>query len=67
MPTKRRRLANRAIGISPAAAEAWRTGDFYELNRALGICPHQFTPWPMEVSALGIDPDGPDHRGHDPL
>ena len=67
MPTKRRRLANRQIGIPAAAVEAWRVGDFHGLNQALGVYPHQFAPWPLEVSMLGVNPDGPDHREHDPI
>jgi hypothetical protein len=45
MPTKRRRLANRQIGISPAAVEAWRIGDFHGLNQALGIRPWELSPF----------------------
>jgi hypothetical protein len=49
MPTKRRRLANRQVGIPPAALEAWRVGDFHKLNRALGIRPWQ--PSPFDVTS----------------
>ena len=45
MPTKRRKISHRAIGISAAAVEAWREGDFHGLNRALGIMPHQESPF----------------------
>jgi hypothetical protein len=45
MPTKRRRLTNRQIGIPPAAIEAWRIGDKRALDAALGIKPWQESPF----------------------
>jgi hypothetical protein len=55
MPTKRRRLAARQIGISGPAIAAWRAGDFHGLSRTLGIRPWQPTPWPVRLTALGVD------------
>jgi hypothetical protein len=55
MATKRRKLASRQIGIPSAAIDAWRSGDFHGLNRALGIRPWQPTPWPIRVTAFGVD------------
>jgi hypothetical protein len=43
MPTKRKKLAPERIGLTEAAIEAWRTGDFHALNRELGILPHQIS------------------------
>jgi hypothetical protein len=45
MPTKRRKLTPRTIGISSAAIAAWREGGFHTLNRELGIGPHQHSPF----------------------
>lgn len=45
MPTKRRKLATRAIGISQAAIEAWKSGDFHGLNREIGVRPWQTSPF----------------------
>jgi hypothetical protein len=36
MPTKRRRLTNRQVGIPAAAIEAWRAGDQVALRGRLG-------------------------------
>jgi hypothetical protein len=51
MGTKRRRLANRQIGIpyiSAGAVEAWRIGDWHGLYEALGL--DAMTPSPFDVS-----------------
>ena len=51
MPTKRRKLSTRQIGIPEAAIAAWRAGDLHELNRLLGIRPWQ--PSPFDVTTPG--------------
>jgi hypothetical protein len=56
MPTKRRRLANTHIGISPAAIEAWRIGDFHGLHAALGVRPWHISPFDV---VEGDDPENP--------
>jgi hypothetical protein len=45
VPTKRRKLSIRRIGITAAALEAWRLGDFHALNREVGIGPWQWSPF----------------------
>jgi hypothetical protein len=45
MPTKRRKLGARAIGIDPAAIEAWRAGDYWALHRALRLRVWQMPDW----------------------
>lgn len=45
MATKRRKVNARAIGLSPAAIEAWQRGDFHGLNRLLGIAPFEVSPF----------------------
>jgi hypothetical protein len=45
VPTKRRKLTARPIGLSAAALEAWRRGDFHALARALAIGPWR-AGWP---------------------
>jgi hypothetical protein len=45
MPTKRRKLTARPIGLSAAALEAWRIGDRRALNRALQVRPWQASPF----------------------
>jgi hypothetical protein len=45
MPTKRKRLVNRQVGIPQAAIEAWCIGDLHGLHRALGISPWQESPF----------------------
>jgi hypothetical protein len=59
VPTKRRRLKPRRIDLSAAAIRAWQEGDFHGLARALEIRPWQRHPWPLHLTALGIDPDNP--------
>jgi hypothetical protein len=67
VPTKRKRRAPIAVGLTAAAVEAWRVGDAGTLRSELGIRPWGFCPWPTEVYSLGVDPDDPpdateDHR-----
>jgi hypothetical protein len=45
MPTKRVKRGATPIGISAAAIEAWRTGDWHGLNRLLGIAPCDVSPF----------------------
>jgi len=45
MATKRRKLSARPIGISAAAIEAWRAGDFWTLHRALDLKVWQMPHW----------------------
>jgi hypothetical protein len=45
MPTKRTRRQPERSGISTPALAAWRTGDYLELKRLLGIGPHQAGPF----------------------
>jgi hypothetical protein len=49
MPTKRKRLVNRQVGIPAAALEAWCIGDLHGLHRALGIKPWQESPFYADV------------------
>jgi hypothetical protein len=45
MPTMRRKRASRRIGLSAAALEAWRQGDFHGVNRDLGIRSWEVSPF----------------------
>ena len=57
MPTKRRKLAVRQIGISPAAIEAWRAGDYWALHHELSLKPWQMPDWhddPPDNRPLGF-------------
>jgi hypothetical protein len=45
MPTKRRKLTARPIGISPRAIEAWQAGDVHGCHQALGIWPWDHSPF----------------------
>jgi hypothetical protein len=59
MPTKRKRLENRRIGIpyiTAAAVEAWRIGDWHGLYDALGL--DATAPSPFDVSEAD-DPENP--------
>jgi hypothetical protein len=53
MPTKRRKLTARSIGISAAAVQAWQRGDLHACHQALGIMPFDFSPFdvPTEYPA----------------
>jgi hypothetical protein len=45
MATKRTKRSATPVGISAAAIEAWRIGDWHELNRLLGIAPCDVSPF----------------------
>jgi hypothetical protein len=45
MPTKRRRLTNRRVGIPLEAIAAWRAGDYWGLHRALKLRLWQMPSW----------------------
>lgn len=45
MPTKRRKVQARQVGISARAIEAWRIGDGATLHDELGLGPHQDSPF----------------------
>jgi hypothetical protein len=45
VPTKRRKLSARPLGISAAAIEAWRAGDWLGLHRALSLRPWEPSPF----------------------
>jgi hypothetical protein len=45
MPTKRRKLASRRIGLSAAAISGWQIGDYHMVNRELGVRPWQVSPF----------------------
>ena len=55
MPTRRTplRRGERARRISPRAEAAWRSCDYHGLHKALGLGPHETSPLPHEVMALG--------------
>jgi len=63
LPSKRRRRTPSVIRISPAAIEAWRSGDMQSLHRALGLRPWMISPLPLGVTALGCDPRHPPEGG----
>jgi hypothetical protein len=52
MPTKRTKRVPTRIGISEAAIQAWRIGDFHALNYELGVHPFQVSPF----DATGPEP-----------
>jgi hypothetical protein len=54
MPTKRVKRSPMVIGISAAAAEAWRVGDFHEVHREFGLAPGDWSPF--DVSGNGSAP-----------
>jgi hypothetical protein len=45
MPTKRVKRTPTRVALSEAALAAWRIGDFHALNRALGVTPHEVSPF----------------------
>jgi hypothetical protein len=45
MPTRRHKIAPERTGLTQAAIEAWKAGDFHALNHELGIGPHQISPF----------------------
>jgi hypothetical protein len=49
MATKRRRLANRQIGIPAGAIGAWLAGHFHRLDAELGIYPHMVSPFDVDA------------------
>ena len=52
-------LGGRLFQISPEAIAAYKAGDFHALHRALDLRAWEISPLPIEVSALGVDPDDP--------
>ena len=60
-------LGGRLFQISPEAIAAYEAGDFHTLHRALDLRAWEISPLPIEVSALGVDPDDPpDDRDDSP-
>ena len=60
-------LGGRLFEISPEAIAAYEAGDFHALHRALDLRTWEISPLPIEVSALGVDPDDrPDDRDGSP-
>ena len=56
-------LGGRLFQISPDAIAAYEAGDFHGLHRALDLRAWEISPLPIEVTALGVDPDDrPDDR-----
>jgi hypothetical protein len=45
VPTKRVKRTPERIGITAAAAQAWRVGDFHMVNRELGVAPCDWSPF----------------------
>jgi hypothetical protein len=61
MPTNRTRRtrAPSAEFISAEAIRAWKAGDYHALCRAVGTSPHQPSPWPLQLTALGCSQGPP--------
>jgi hypothetical protein len=62
VPTKRRKVAPRLSGLTPAAVDAWRAGDYMALHRALGLSPWDASPLPLSVTPLGCDQRTPEQN-----
>ncbi|MCE3247233.1 MAG: hypothetical protein K0R41_1058 [Geminicoccaceae bacterium] len=51
MATKRVKRGATPIGISAAALEAWRIGDWHAVNRALNVAPCEVSPFDADTEA----------------
>jgi len=54
MPIKRRESKHRMHRITPEAIAAFEAGDYHGLHNALGLFPHESSPLPADITALGV-------------
>jgi len=57
MPTNRRRFDRTRRHITPEAIDAWMRADYMALHIALDLHPWETSPFPIEITPLGVSED----------